>query len=218
MDAVYRLAAETPGMSRGSLANKAFDRLGMYVSADQLGTALAWARAARAACRGREPARAAYLSPGGLCHPGRKGDIATRVAAALVAADAGGPPDGVKAAYLKAVAKKYSGLGEQAANHANRAVVWLVGLVKKRLGGQLQAPGPRLAPRRPYTMAEYIRGAAAELAAASGAALAPAVVGHADCDAFACVPDLLPLRDRLSLVFVCRAACSSAPERASGTC
>ena len=64
-------------------------------------------------------------------------------------------------------------------------------------------------------MREYIRGAAAALAEASGAALAQAV-GHADCDAFACVPDLLPLRDRLSLAFVCRAACSSAPERASG--
>ena len=76
MEAVYRLAAENPGMSRGSSANKAFDRLGMYVSVDQVGTALAWARAARAACRGREPARAAYLSPGGLRNPERKGDMA----------------------------------------------------------------------------------------------------------------------------------------------
>ena len=134
MEAVYRLAAETPGMSRGSLENKATDRLGRYVGVDQVGTALAWARAARAVCRGREPARAAYLSPGGLRNPGRKGDIATRVAAALVAADAGEPPDGVKAAYLKAGRKKYSGLGVQAADHANRAV-WLVGLVKKWPGG-----------------------------------------------------------------------------------
>ena len=194
--------------------NKASD-LGMYVSAGQVGTALAWARAARAACRGRDPARAAYLSRGGLRTPGRKGGIATRVAAALVAADAGGPLDGVKAAYLHAVAKKYNGLGVQAADHANRAV-WLVGLVKKRLGGQLQPPGAKARTPQAYTTAGRIRGAAAELAAASGAALAQDVVGHADCDAFACVPDLLPLRDRLSLAFVCRAACSSAPERASG--
>jgi len=217
MEEIYRLAVETGATSRGSLANKAFDRLGMEVSVDQLGTALAWARAARAACWGREAARAASLSPGGLRSPGRKGDIATRVAAALVAADAGEPPDGVKAAYLKAVAKKYSGLGVQAADHANRAV-WLVGLVKKRLGGQLQPPGAKARTPQAYTMAEYIRGAAAELAAASGAALAPAVVGHADRDAFACVPDLLPLRDRLSLAFVCRAACTSASDRPAGTC
>ena len=111
MEEIYRLAVETGATSRGSLVNTASD-LGMYVSADQAGTALAWARAARAACRGREPARAAYLSRGGLRNPGRKGDIATRVAAALVAADAGEPPDGVEAAYLKAVRKKHSGLGE----------------------------------------------------------------------------------------------------------
>jgi hypothetical protein len=136
------------------------------------------------------------------------------VAAALIAADAGGPLDGVKAAYLKAVAKKYSGLGVQAADHANRAV-WLVGLVKKRPGGQLQAPEPKA--RTPQaTTREEIREAAAELAAASGAALAQDVVGHADCDAFACVPDLLPLRDRLSLAFVCRAACTSASDRPAG--
>jgi len=214
MEEIYRLAVETGATSRGSLVNTASD-LGMYVSADQAGTALAWARAARAACRGRDPARAAYLSRGGLRTPGRKGGIATRVAAALVAADAGGPLDGVKAAYLHAVAKKYNGLDVQAADHANRAV-WLVGLVKKRLGGQLQPPGAKARTPQAYTMAEYIRGAAAELAAASGAALAPAVVGHADRDAFACVPDLLPLRDRLSLAFVCRAACSSASDRPAG--
>ena len=142
--------------------NKAAD-LGMYVSADQAGTALAWARAARAACRGRDPARAAYLSRGGLRTPGRKGGIATRVAAALVAADAGEPPDGVEAAYLRAVRKKHSGLGEQAADHANRAV-WLVGLVKKWQYPQLQPPGPRARTPQAYTMAEYIRGAAAALA------------------------------------------------------
>ena len=163
MEDIYRLAVETGATSRGSLVNTASD-LGMYVSADQAGTALAWARAARAACRGRDPARAAYLSRGGLRTPGRKGGIATRVAAALVAADAGGPLVGVKAAYLHAVAKKYNGLGVQAADHANRAV-WLVGLVKKRLGGQLQPPGAKARTSQAYTMAEYGRGAAAELAA-----------------------------------------------------
>ena len=62
MEEIYRLAVETGATSRGSLGNKAFDRLGMEVTADQLGTALAWVRAARAACGGPEPARAAHSS------------------------------------------------------------------------------------------------------------------------------------------------------------
>ena len=75
MESVYRLAAETGATSRGSLAKKAFDRLGMEVGVDQLGTALAWARAARAACRGREAARAAYLSRGACATLDAKGKL-----------------------------------------------------------------------------------------------------------------------------------------------
>ena len=71
MEEIYRLAVETGATSRGSLANTASDRLGMYVSADQAGTALAWARAARAACRGAGGAtrRGQPTSRAGACAP-----------------------------------------------------------------------------------------------------------------------------------------------------
>ena len=91
MAAVYRLAAETPGMSRRSLANKASGLLGWGFRVDQAETALAWARAARAAWQGTRPSAGSLPPARGpvLPHPERKGDIATRVAAALAAADAG---------------------------------------------------------------------------------------------------------------------------------
>ena len=101
-DDVYGLALETLDVNRGYFARTASAVLGRVVSRYQAGNALAWARAARAAGLGVTAARTAYLSPRGLTNPERKVDIATRVAAALVAAHAGMRHDLVVAAYLSA--------------------------------------------------------------------------------------------------------------------
>ena len=198
---MYGLALETPDRNRGYFARTASAVLGRVVSRYQAGNALAWARAARAAGLGATAARTAYLSPRGLTNPERKGDIATRVAAALVAAHAGRAHDLVVAAYLAAGSNEYPNLRARAEEHAHCAG-WLVGLVEEQAGGQSQAPGPGAPTPQPN-----IRGAAAALAGASGGALAKS----RDVDAFKRVPSLLPLRDRLSLALACRAACSSAP-------